>query len=189
MTDTSSDNVCSSKRQLFTMHYTYSSCDQEYVFSFRGRPFAALVSPYFRTPTSSLLDYDLIKSLGLKLTDLQFSARNFTLPETNFIFWAESQQQFNVFKTDAAATNSIRKVLLSLTSTRHLTPIVLLGTKCKSRSPISASCLRNSLMMMMMTLITRKLLTTMVLARLSMRGSVKLSPRLNVKTKSVKRRM
>ena len=71
MTNTSSDNVCSSKRQLFTTRYTYGSRDQEYVFSCRGRPFAALVSPNFPTPTSSLLDYDLIKSLGLKLTDLQ----------------------------------------------------------------------------------------------------------------------
>ena len=71
MTDTSSDNVCSSKRQLFTTRYTYGSQDQEYVFSCRGRPFVALVSSHYPTPTSSLLDYDLIKSLGLKLSDLQ----------------------------------------------------------------------------------------------------------------------
>ena len=71
MTDTSSDNVCNSKNHLFTTRYTYGSRDQEYVFSCRGRPFAALVSPHFPTPTSSLFDYDLIKSLGLKLTDLQ----------------------------------------------------------------------------------------------------------------------
>ena len=71
MKDTSSDNVCSSKHQLFTTRYTYGSQDQEYVFSCRGRPFAALVSPNYPTPTSSLFDYDLIKSLGLKVTDLQ----------------------------------------------------------------------------------------------------------------------
>ena len=71
ITDTSSDNVCGSKRQLFTTRYTYGSQDQEYVFSCRGRPFVALVSPNYPTPTSSLFDYDLIKSLGLKLTDLQ----------------------------------------------------------------------------------------------------------------------
>ena len=66
MTDTSSDNVCN-----FTTRYTYGNSEQEYVFSCRGRPFAALVSSNLSTPTSSLFDYDLIKSLGLKLTDLQ----------------------------------------------------------------------------------------------------------------------
>ena len=71
MTDTSSDIVDSSKHQLFTTRYTYGSQDLEYVFSCRGRPFVALVSPNYPTPTSSLFDYDLVKSLGLKLTDLQ----------------------------------------------------------------------------------------------------------------------
>ena len=71
MKNESSDNDCNSKRQLFTTRYTYGSHDQEYIFSCRGRPFAALVSPNLPTPSSSLLDYDLIKSLGLKLTDLQ----------------------------------------------------------------------------------------------------------------------
>ena len=68
MKDTSSDNVCN-----FTTRYTYGNSEQEYVFSCRGRPFAALVSQNLSipTPTSSLFDYDLIKSLGLKLTDLQ----------------------------------------------------------------------------------------------------------------------
>ena len=71
MKDTSSDNVCNSKINLFTTRYTYGNRDKEYVFNCRGRPFVALVSPNFPTPTSSLFDYDLVKSLGLKLTDLQ----------------------------------------------------------------------------------------------------------------------
>ena len=71
MKDTSSDNVGNSKINLFTKCYTYGNRDQEYVFTCRGRPFVALVSPNFSTPTSSLLDYDLIKSLGLKMTDIQ----------------------------------------------------------------------------------------------------------------------
>ena len=71
MKDASSENVCNSKSNLFTTRYTYGNRDQEYVFTCRGRPFVALVSPNFSTPTSSLFDYDLVKSLGLKLTDIQ----------------------------------------------------------------------------------------------------------------------
>ena len=70
MFDTTTDS-CSSQQQLFTTRYSYRSSDQEFVFCCRGRPFAALVSPNLPTPTSSLIDYDLAKSLGLKVTDLQ----------------------------------------------------------------------------------------------------------------------
>ena len=62
----------------FTMMYEYGvrggstlSHDKEYVFACKGRPFAALVSDHFNTPYSTLLDYDLIKKLGLKVTDIQ----------------------------------------------------------------------------------------------------------------------
>ena len=78
MKNESSDNDCNSKRQLFTTLNTYGSHDQEYIFSCRGRPFAALVSPNLPTPSSSLLDYDLVKSLGLKLSNLQCKKFHFT---------------------------------------------------------------------------------------------------------------
>ena len=55
----------------FTMSYSYGSADKEYVFSCRGRPFAALVSTNLPTPASSLLDYALVRQLGLKMTDIQ----------------------------------------------------------------------------------------------------------------------
>ena len=55
----------------FTTRYVYGNEENEYVFVCRGRPFAVLVSPLLPTPTSNLLDYDLVRSLGLKLTDLQ----------------------------------------------------------------------------------------------------------------------
>ena len=70
MFDTTTDS-CSSQQQLFTTRYSYGSCEQEFVFCCRGRPFAALVSPHLPTPTSSLLDFDLVKTLSLKMTDLQ----------------------------------------------------------------------------------------------------------------------
>ena len=61
----------------FTTKYTYGNDDQEYVFSCKGRPFAVLVSSHFPTPTTTLLDYDLVKSLDLKITDLQCRKFNF----------------------------------------------------------------------------------------------------------------
>ena len=55
----------------FTTRYSYGNHDSEYVFTCKGRPFAVLVSDNIPTPTSTLLDFDLVKSLGLKVTDLQ----------------------------------------------------------------------------------------------------------------------
>ena len=55
----------------FTTRYNYGNKDSEFVFTCKGRPFAVLVSDNIPTPTSTLLDFDLVKSLGLKVTDLQ----------------------------------------------------------------------------------------------------------------------
>ena len=49
----------------------YVNGDEEYVFCVKSRPFACLVSPHLPTPTTSLIDYNLISSLGLKMSDLQ----------------------------------------------------------------------------------------------------------------------
>ena len=54
-----------------TMSYKYGNNEQEYVFCVKGRPFPCLVSPHIPTPTASLLDYQLVRDLGLKMTDLQ----------------------------------------------------------------------------------------------------------------------
>ena len=54
-----------------TMFYEYGNKEMEFIFCAKGRPFPALVSPYLPTPTASLLDYNLVRDLGLKMTDLQ----------------------------------------------------------------------------------------------------------------------
>ena len=54
-----------------TMKYEYGSKDTEYVFCYKSRPFAVLVSPSLPTPTSSFVDHLLVSELGLKMTDLQ----------------------------------------------------------------------------------------------------------------------
>ena len=61
-----------------TMCYTYGNEEKKYVFCVKGRPFPCLVSPYLPTPTSSLLDYNLVRDLGLKMTDLQCQKFSFS---------------------------------------------------------------------------------------------------------------
>ena len=70
MTEYNFDN-CPVTNGVLTTSYTYGTSDKEYVFSCKGRPFAALVSPNLPTPTSTLLDYDFIRKLRIKMTDVQ----------------------------------------------------------------------------------------------------------------------
>ena len=53
------------------MFYEYGNDEKEFVFVSKGRPFPCLVSPFLPTPTASLLDYNLVRELGLKMTDIQ----------------------------------------------------------------------------------------------------------------------
>ena len=53
------------------MSYKYGNDSQEYVFCVKGRPFPCLVSPHIPTPTASLVDYHLVRDLGLQMTNLQ----------------------------------------------------------------------------------------------------------------------
>ena len=56
---------------MITTSYKYDGgSEHEFVFCCRGRPFTAMVSKHLKTPTT-LVDYHLVKDLGLKMTDLQ----------------------------------------------------------------------------------------------------------------------
>ena len=55
-----------------TMCNRYPNQEVEYIFACRGRPFGCLTSPHIPTPTSTLMDYSLVKDLGLKMSDLQY---------------------------------------------------------------------------------------------------------------------
>ena len=54
-----------------TMFYEYGNQEKEFIFCVKGRPFPCLISPYLPTPSASLVDYNLVRDLGLKMTDLQ----------------------------------------------------------------------------------------------------------------------
>ena len=57
--------------KVSTTFYQYGNDDEEYVLCSRGRPFVTLVSQNKTTPTSTLIDFGLVKELGLKMSDLQ----------------------------------------------------------------------------------------------------------------------
>ena len=61
-----------------TMSYQYGNDEKEFIFCMKGRPFPCLVSPYLPTPTASLIDYNLVRDLGLKMTDLQCQKFSFS---------------------------------------------------------------------------------------------------------------
>ena len=54
-----------------TTSYNYGNNDKEFVLCSRGRPFVTLISPNSPTPTSTLIDFNLVKDLALKISDLQ----------------------------------------------------------------------------------------------------------------------
>ena len=55
-----------------TLCNRYPNLEKEHVFCCKGRPFGCLTSPHIPTPTSTLVDYNLVKDLGLKMYDLQY---------------------------------------------------------------------------------------------------------------------
>ena len=59
-----------SKLKYPTLSYKYDD-EEEFIFCIRGKPFPCLVSPKLPTPASTLLDYDVVRDLGLKMTNLQ----------------------------------------------------------------------------------------------------------------------
>ena len=55
-----------------TMCNKYPNEEREYIFAVKGRPFGCLASPHFPPPTTTLLDYNLVKDLGLKMYNLKY---------------------------------------------------------------------------------------------------------------------
>ena len=55
----------------------YSPDMREYVFAIRGRPFAMLSSEKLPVPPVSLMDYNLVRDLGLEMHDLQCTKYTF----------------------------------------------------------------------------------------------------------------
>ena len=60
-----------------TLCNRYPNQEIEHIFACKGRPFGCLTSPHIPTPTATLMDYNLVKDLGLKMQDLQYQKFSF----------------------------------------------------------------------------------------------------------------
>ena len=56
-----------------TLCNEYPNQEKEYIFAVKGRPFGCLVSPYLPTPTSTIIDYNLVRDIVMKMTELQYT--------------------------------------------------------------------------------------------------------------------
>ena len=63
--------------ELITLCYDNYPDQREFVFAIKGRPFSMLSTQRLPVPTSSLIDYKLVRDLGLKMDDLQCSKFTF----------------------------------------------------------------------------------------------------------------
>ena len=57
--------------RYITLSYDGIHGDREFAVACKGRPFSILTAPTFSTPTSTLIDFNLVRDLKLRMTDLQ----------------------------------------------------------------------------------------------------------------------
>ena len=120
---------------VFTTSYSYGLNGKEYVFSCKGRPFVALVSPYLLTPQESLIDYDLIREMGLTMTDIQ--CRKFDFGKHKMRILGRVSMEVQCVKDGRINGNFHVKglVIADLYQMRRLT--AWLGLGCRRSSPTS----------------------------------------------------
>ena len=58
------------KHENLTVSHEYHDADTEFVFSYRGQPFATTISSSCQSPTT-LIDFSLVRDLKMKMTDLK----------------------------------------------------------------------------------------------------------------------
>ena len=63
--------MSNSKPSYVTMCYDGRQGDKEFVLACKGRPFSVLTAPNFPTPAVTMVDYNLVRDLKLRMTDLQ----------------------------------------------------------------------------------------------------------------------
>ena len=66
-----------SAKIFLTTSQQYSPEMKEYIFAIKGRPFAMLASQKLPVPPVSLIDFNLVRDLGLEIQDLQCSKYTF----------------------------------------------------------------------------------------------------------------
>ena len=65
-------SLSNEKQKYLTLCYDHPD-QREFVFTIKGRPFSMLSTPKLPVPSTSLIDYNLVRDLGLKMEELQCS--------------------------------------------------------------------------------------------------------------------
>ena len=68
---TTEQTTMQTKMKFTTLSYKYDDNDEEFIFCMKGKPFPCLVSDKLPKSTRTLIDYSLVRELGLKMSDLQ----------------------------------------------------------------------------------------------------------------------
>ena len=114
-----------------TLCYEYGNKDLEYVFCCRGRPFSSLLSSHLPTPSSTLIDYRLVKDLGLKIADLQCKKFYFAGHKMRILGRVSTTVQ--CIQNGYVAGNFQMKALVILDLANNLDTDSVIGTKMSSQ--------------------------------------------------------
>ena len=118
-------------KNKLTLCYQYGNEDLEYVFCCRGRPFSSLESPHLPTPTSTLIDYRLVKDIGLKMTDLQ--CKKFYFAGHKMRILGKISTTVQCIQDGFVAGNFQMKALVVLDLAQNLDSDSIVGSKMSSQ--------------------------------------------------------
>ena len=96
-----------------TLCNSYANEEREYIFCSKGRPFGCLVSPHLPTPTHNLIDYSLVREVGMKMSDLQYTKMSFA--GNKFRVLGKVSVTVQTIHDGLASGNFHRKLMLSST--------------------------------------------------------------------------
>ena len=100
-----------STKMFSTASQDYSPDMKEYVFAIKGRPFAMLHSQKLPVPPVSLIDFTLVRDLGLEMQDLQCTKHTFAGMKLRILGRVSQRTWWRI-------------------STRPSTPTALLASRC-----------------------------------------------------------
>ena len=101
-----------SNQDFITLCYNDYPEQKEFVFSMKGRPFSMLSSQKLPVPTSSLIDFNLVSDLGLRMTDLQCS--KFSYGGQKFRILGKISQTVQTI-TDGVVSGTVHLEVISMT--------------------------------------------------------------------------
>ena len=103
------------KLKFPTLYYQYDNDELEFVFCVKGKPFPCLISPRFPTPDESLIDYQMVRELGLKMTDLQCKKFRFAEHDMRVLGVVKTSVQCITDGAVCGSTTIIANVIQNLT--------------------------------------------------------------------------